>query len=173
MSYRFSSTLPKLLIDSATSMPSCTARVSLWKHLGQTPGPSRRASLTYLDKKDTYCHIGIHPADSCYLRFCHNGTACQFTVLSFGLSTSLRVFTKILKPVLAYSHLHGPAWSQATSVSGRLIVKPRVTNKHPGAGLCSRANILAKVPVPKARVGCKLIYIRCMPIILSWTLLRV
>ena len=44
---------------------------------------------------------------------------------------------------------------------------------HPGAGLCSRANILAKVPVPKARVGCKFVYIRCMPIILSWTLLRV
>ena len=40
------------------------------------------------------------------LRFCHNGTAWQFTVLPFGLSTSPRVFTKILKPVLAYAHLH-------------------------------------------------------------------
>ena len=61
------------------------------------------------------------------------------------------------------------AWGKATYVSGRLIVKPRVTSKHPGTGLCSRANILAKVPVPKARIGCKLIYIRCMPIILRWT----
>ena len=40
--------------------------------------------------------------------FCHDGTAWQFTVLPFGLSTSLRVFTKILKPVhvLANAHLH-------------------------------------------------------------------
>ena len=41
-----------------------------------------------------------------YLRFCHNGTTWQFTVLPFGLSTSPRVFTKILKQVLAYAHLH-------------------------------------------------------------------
>ena len=60
--------------------------------------------LTSLDLKDAYFHIGIHPADRRYLRFCHNGTAWQFTVLPFGLSTSPRVFTKILKPVLAYAH---------------------------------------------------------------------
>ena len=59
--------------------------------------------LTSLDLKDAYFHIGIHPADRRYLRFCHNGTSWQFTVLPFGLSTSPRVFTKILKPVLAQS----------------------------------------------------------------------
>ena len=62
--------------------------------------------LTSLDLKDAYFHIGINPADRRYLRFCHNGTAWQFTVLPFGLSTSPRLFTKILKPVLAYAHLH-------------------------------------------------------------------
>ena len=62
--------------------------------------------LTFLDLKDAYFHIGIDPADRRNLRFCHNGTAWQFTVLPFGLSTSPRVFTKILKPVLAYAHLH-------------------------------------------------------------------
>ena len=62
--------------------------------------------LTSLDLKDAYFHIGIHPADRRYLRFCHNGTSWQSTVLPFGLSTSPRVFTKILKPVLAYAHLH-------------------------------------------------------------------
>ena len=60
--------------------------------------------LTSLDLKDAYFHIGIDPVDIRYLR--QNGTAWQFTVLPFGLSTSLRVFTKILKPVLAYAHLH-------------------------------------------------------------------
>ena len=62
--------------------------------------------LTSLDLKDAYFRIGIDPADRRYLRFCHNGTAWQFTVLPFGLSTSPRVFTKILKPVLAFAHLH-------------------------------------------------------------------
>ena len=62
--------------------------------------------LTSLDLKDAYFDIGINPADRRYLGFYHNGTAWQFTVLPFGLSTSSRVFTKILKPVLAYAHLH-------------------------------------------------------------------
>ena len=69
-------------------------------------GPTTGPVVTSLDLKDAYFHIGIHPADRRYLRFCHNGTAWQFTVLPFGLSTSPRVFTKILKPVLAYAHLH-------------------------------------------------------------------
>ena len=62
--------------------------------------------LTSLDLKDAFFHRGINPADRRYLRFCHNGTTWQFTVLPCGLSTSPRVFTKILKPVLAYAHLH-------------------------------------------------------------------
>ena len=62
--------------------------------------------LTSLDLKDAYFLIGIDPADRRYLRFCHNGTTWQFTVLPFGLSMSPRVFTKILKPVLAFAHLH-------------------------------------------------------------------
>ena len=62
--------------------------------------------LTSLDLKDAFFHRGINPADRHYLRFCHNGTTWQFTVLTCGLSTSPRVFTKILKPVLAYAHLH-------------------------------------------------------------------
>ena len=68
--------------------------------------PQQGQWLTSLDLKDAYFHIGIDPADRRYLRFCHNGTAWQFTVLPFGLSTSPRVFTKILKPVLAFAHLH-------------------------------------------------------------------
>ena len=47
-----------------------------------------------LDLKDAYFHIGIHPADRRYLRFCHNGTVWQFTVLPFGLSTSARYLSK-------------------------------------------------------------------------------
>ena len=73
--------------------PSCTM---------ETPRSILRALqqgqwLTSQDLKDAYFHIWINLADRCYLRFCHNGTAWQFTVLPFGLSTSPRVFTKILK----------------------------------------------------------------------------
>ena len=61
--------------------------------------------------------------------------------LPFGLSTSLRVFTKILKPVLAYAHLHRAI---IPHVPGQLVVKPRDIPRS------SRANILAQVSVPKA-----------------------
>ena len=88
-------------------MSSCIAR----SFTMETPRSILRALqqgqwLTSLDLKDAYFHIGIDPADRRYLHFCHNGTAWQFTVLPFGLSTSPRVFTKILKPVLAFAHLH-------------------------------------------------------------------
>ena len=67
-------------------------------------------------------------------------------------STVIRVvnqsesISKILKPVLAFAHLHRV---KIALVHRRLVVKPRDT---PGS---SRANILAQVPVPKAWVGFK------------------
>ena len=100
---------------------------------------------TSLNLKDAYFHIGINPADRRYLRFCHNGTTWQFTVLPFGLSISPRVFTKTLKPVLAYAHAVG----RIAHLPRRLVVKPWDTPRS------SRANILAQVPVPKARFGYK------------------
>ena len=95
--------------DHRSVLPQCL-RALPELHYGDASvnpqGPSQGQWLTSLDLKDAYFHIGIHPADRRYLRFCHNGTSWQFTVLPFGLSTSPRVFTKILKPVLAYAHLH-------------------------------------------------------------------
>ena len=63
--------------------------------------------MTSLDMKDAYFHIPIHPLFRRYLRFCHHGKVWQFKALPFGLSTSPRIFTKILMPVLAYAHVHG------------------------------------------------------------------
>ena len=95
--------------DHRSILPQCL-RALPELHYGDASvnprGPKQGLWLTSLDLKDVYFHIGINPADTRYLRFCHNGTAWQFTVLPFGLSTSPRVFTKILKPVLAYAHLH-------------------------------------------------------------------
>ena len=62
---------------------------------------------------------------------------------------SLKQSESIYKNTQTSTSLFPFAWGQAKYVSGRLIVKPRVTSKHPGACLCSRANILAKVPVQK------------------------
>ena len=113
--------------------------------------------LTSLDLKDAYFHIGIHPADRRYLRFCHNSTAWQFTVLPFGLSTSLSVFTKILKPVLAYAHLHRvkllmyiedwllnpgthqealehSSWLKSLCAKARVGFKPREVRSNPFSG---------------------------------------
>jgi hypothetical protein len=63
--------------------------------------------LTSLDLKDAYFHVPIHPESRHLLRFCFLDKVWQFKALPFGLSTSPRVFTKILKPILAYAHLHG------------------------------------------------------------------
>ena len=114
----------------------------------ETPRSIRRALqqgqwLTSLDLKDAYFHIGIHPADRRYLRFCHNGTSWQFTVLPFGLSTSLRVFYQNTQTCAS---LCPPPSGKAAHVFRRLVAKPRDS---PGS---SRANILAQVPVPKARL---------------------
>ena len=54
------------------------------------------------DLKDTYLHMPIHPLDRKWLRFCIQGKAYQFRCLPFGLSTSLRDFTRIVKAVAAY-----------------------------------------------------------------------
>ena len=135
--------------DHRSVLPQCL-RALPELHYGDASvnpqGPSQGQWLTSLDLKDAYFHIGIHPADRRYLRFCHNGTSWQFTVLPFGLSTSPRVFTKILKPVLAYAHLHRVKLHMYLD---DWLLKPRDS---PGS---SRANILAQVPVPKARVGYK------------------
>ena len=83
-------------------MSLCIARASLWRRLALPQGPTS-GPVVNLPRPER-CLLSYR--DRGYLRFCHNGTAWQFTVLPFGLSTSPRVFTKILKPVLAYAHLH-------------------------------------------------------------------
>ena len=74
------------------SMSSCIARASLWRHLGQFSGPLNRPVVNLPGPERRLLSYRVDPADRrC---FCHNGTSWQFTVLSFGLSTSLRVFPK-------------------------------------------------------------------------------
>ena len=53
-------------------------------------------------KKDFYQTIPIEKKSRIYLRFLWGGRLYQFTCLPFGLRSSPRIFTKVLKPLLVY-----------------------------------------------------------------------
>ena len=54
-----------------------------------------------LDMRDTYYAVPIHPESRKYLRFQFKGTTYEFRCLPFGLSLAPRVFTRILRPIVA------------------------------------------------------------------------
>ena len=62
--------------------------------------------LVSLDLKDAYLHVPIHPEDRRFLRFSIHGRQYQWKVLVFGLSTSPRVFTKVMAPIVSYLRSH-------------------------------------------------------------------
>ena len=53
-----------------------------------------------IDIRDAYLHAPMHQAVRKYLRFVVNKKMYQFTCLPFGLATSPREFTKLLRPVV-------------------------------------------------------------------------
>ena len=54
-----------------------------------------------IDIRDAYLHVPMHQAVRKYLRFVVNKKVYQFTCLPFGLATSPREFTKLLRPVVS------------------------------------------------------------------------
>ena len=63
--------------------------------------------MAALDLKDAYYSIPVRKYDQKFLQFEWNSTRYQFTCLPNGLSSAPRIFTKILKPVLATLHTMG------------------------------------------------------------------
>jgi hypothetical protein len=55
--------------------------------------------VTSLDFTDAYFHVSIHPLDRKFLRFAVNGCVYQFRVLPMGLTSSPRIFTRVVKCV--------------------------------------------------------------------------
>ena len=55
-----------------------------------------------LDLKDAYFVVGIHPSHRKYVRFQWKGRIYEFCCMAFGLAPAPRVFTKILKVVVAF-----------------------------------------------------------------------
>ena len=50
-----------------------------------------------LDLSDAYHHIPIHPSHRKYLRFMFHGKIYQYRALVMGLTTSPRIFTRVIK----------------------------------------------------------------------------
>ena len=57
--------------------------------------------LVKIDLKDAYLTVAIWKSHQKYLRFLWKGTLHEFACLPFGLATAPRVFTKLMKPVVA------------------------------------------------------------------------
>ena len=58
--------------------------------------------LVKLDLKDAYFAIPIHRDHRHYLQFRWRGRTYQFSCLPFGISSAPQVFTKIMRPVVAW-----------------------------------------------------------------------
>ncbi|KAL1914109.1 uncharacterized protein VTP21DRAFT_1109, partial [Calcarisporiella thermophila] len=56
--------------------------------------------LTSIDLKDAFLHVPVHQESRKYLQFIWGDRKYQFKVLPFGLTSSPRIFTKVLRPVL-------------------------------------------------------------------------
>ena len=68
--------------------------------------------LISVDLKDAYLHVPIHASFHKYLRFAYVNDqglteVYQWVVLPFGLTSSPRVFTKVLAPLVRHVHSHG------------------------------------------------------------------
>ena len=63
--------------------------------------------MTKLDLSDAYYSIPIDKHSRCYLQFIFEGKLYQFKVLVFGLNTAPRIFSKCMKPVVAFIHSKG------------------------------------------------------------------
>ena len=60
-----------------------------------------------IDIPDAYLHVLMHQAVRKYLRFVVNKKVYQFTCLPFGLTTSPREFTKMLRPIVSLLRQQG------------------------------------------------------------------
>ena len=60
--------------------------------------------LASLDLHDAYFHVPVHKKHRKYLRFVCAGKVYQFTALPMGLSSSGRVFTRVIKEIKQFVH---------------------------------------------------------------------
>jgi len=63
--------------------------------------------MSTVDLKDAYLSVPIAEEHRKFLRLSWEGKTFQFTCLPFGLCTAPRVFTKLLRPIMAHLHQQG------------------------------------------------------------------
>lgn len=63
---------------------------------------TKNCFMATIDLKDAYFLVSVHKSFRKYLRFHFQGILYEFNCLPFGLNIAPRVFTKIMKPVLAH-----------------------------------------------------------------------
>ena len=63
--------------------------------------------MTKLDMRDAYYSIPVDKQSRHYLQSIFEGKLYQLKVLVFGLSTAPRIFTKVMKPVVAFIRAKG------------------------------------------------------------------
>ncbi len=63
--------------------------------------------MAKLDLTDAYLTVPLHPDDCSLLQFVWKGVLYQYTCLAFGLASAPRVFTKLMKPLIAYFRSRG------------------------------------------------------------------
>ncbi|CAG7710779.1 unnamed protein product, partial [Allacma fusca] len=67
----------------------------------------RNMYMGKVDLQDEYLLVPIHQNSRKYLRFIFDDPRYEYTALPFGLSSAPRVFTKIVKPILAVLRAQG------------------------------------------------------------------
>jgi len=63
--------------------------------------------LAKIDLKDAYFAVSVHPSSRDLLCFDFGSKRYRFTCLPFGLACAPRIFTKIMRPVIAYLRAQG------------------------------------------------------------------
>ena len=57
--------------------------------------------MTKIDLKDAYMHVPVHRDHQKFLQFRWKGSVYRYTCLPFGLQSAPRIFTKMMRPVMA------------------------------------------------------------------------
>ena len=63
--------------------------------------------LAKLDLSDAYLTVPLHPSHRRFVQFTWKGKIFLFTCLTFGLSSTPRIFTKLLKPIVSFLRKRG------------------------------------------------------------------
>ena len=63
--------------------------------------------MAFIDLRETYLQVPVHPKSRRSLRFVAHGRTYQFKALCFGLSSAPQVFTRVMAPVSAILHSLG------------------------------------------------------------------